>query len=117
MILNKLEIENFRSHKDTTIEFPRGITLIVGKNGAGKSSILEAISFALFGEINTSLDEAIRQPSSSSDIVDKMSVKLTFEHGGKTYVVMRQRRKNKTTVRLTELLDRKSTRLNSSHTS
>lgn len=105
MILNKLEIQNFRSHKDTTIEFPRGITLIVGKNGAGKSSILEAISFALFGEINTSLDEAIRQPSSSSDDVDKMSVKLTFEHGGKTYVVVRQRRKNKTTVRLTELID------------
>ena len=41
-------MENFKSHKNTLIEFDTGISLIIGGNGAGKSSILEAVSFALF---------------------------------------------------------------------
>lgn len=41
-------MENFKSHKNTQIEFGTGISLIIGGNGAGKSSILEAVSFALF---------------------------------------------------------------------
>ncbi|AFZ70362.1 ATPase involved in DNA repair [Caldisphaera lagunensis DSM 15908] len=46
-ILDSLEIENFLSHKNTKINFSSGSLAFVGENGAGKSSILEALYFAL----------------------------------------------------------------------
>ena len=45
MIINKLTLDNFKSHEHTVINFNKGISLILGGNGAGKSSILEAISY------------------------------------------------------------------------
>lgn len=49
-MLSKVELGNFLSHSDTRLEFDRGVTVFVGHNGAGKSSIIDAITFALFGE-------------------------------------------------------------------
>ena len=48
MIFTKLTLNNFKSYGHEVIKFGDGITVIVGENGAGKSTILEAISFALF---------------------------------------------------------------------
>lgn len=48
-MIKKLKLTNFRQHNDTTIEFVPGINTIVGANNAGKSTIPEAIEFALFG--------------------------------------------------------------------
>jgi len=50
MILNKLTLTDFISHKHTELDFGYGINLILGPNGAGKTSILDAISFALFSD-------------------------------------------------------------------
>lgn len=47
MIFTKLTLNNFKSYGHEVIKFGDGITVIVGENGAGKSTILEAISFAL----------------------------------------------------------------------
>lgn len=47
MLIRKLSLENFRCHRKATYEFKEGINLILGKNGAGKSSIVEAIGLAL----------------------------------------------------------------------
>ncbi|HJU13949.1 MAG TPA: AAA family ATPase [Candidatus Nitrosotalea sp.] len=49
-MLHSVEIENFLSHVHTKIEFGTGVTVFVGPNGAGKSSVIDAITFALFGE-------------------------------------------------------------------
>lgn len=49
MILNSIIIENIRSYMHEEIVFPQGITLFEGDIGSGKSSILMAIEFALFG--------------------------------------------------------------------
>ncbi|MCH8915954.1 MAG: SMC family ATPase [Thaumarchaeota archaeon] len=49
MILNSLVLENIRSYAHEEVEFPRGITLFEGDIGSGKSTILMAIEFALFG--------------------------------------------------------------------
>ncbi len=49
MILNSLVLENIRSYVHEEVEFPRGITLFEGDIGSGKSTILMAIEFALFG--------------------------------------------------------------------
>ncbi len=49
-MINSIELGNFLSHSDTKLEFYDGVTVFVGNNGAGKSSIIDAITFALFGK-------------------------------------------------------------------
>ena len=49
MKLKSLKLENFRQHEDSFIEFTDGITIINGTNGAGKSTILEAITWSIYG--------------------------------------------------------------------
>lgn len=45
----KLTLKNFRCYKEKTFEFEDGLTLISGPSGIGKSTILMAIHFAIFG--------------------------------------------------------------------
>ncbi|RUM47210.1 MAG: hypothetical protein DSY37_03255 [Hyperthermus sp.] len=49
MILEYLEISNVLSHRLTRVKLPEGVIVVVGPNGAGKSSLVDAISYALFG--------------------------------------------------------------------
>ncbi len=49
MLLKKIRVENIRSYKNQEIEFPTGSILLSGDIGTGKTSILLAIEFALFG--------------------------------------------------------------------
>lgn len=53
MIIHTLKLTNYRFHADTTIDFDTGITGIVGTNGEGKSTLIEAISWMLFGNSAT----------------------------------------------------------------
>ena len=56
MILKSLQLNNIRSYTDARIEFPKGSILLAGDIGCGKSTILQAIEFALFGIIRGDLD-------------------------------------------------------------
>jgi exonuclease SbcC len=49
MKLQRLRLVNFRQHADTEIVFGDGITGIIGPNGSGKTSLLEAIAWAIYG--------------------------------------------------------------------
>ena len=49
MIIKSVKLNNIRSYLDEKITFPIGSTLLAGDVGSGKSSILLAIEFALFG--------------------------------------------------------------------
>ena len=49
MLLQELKISNIRSYTEQTISFPEGTTLLSGDIGSGKSTILLAVEFALFG--------------------------------------------------------------------
>ncbi len=55
MILKSLKLNNIRSYTDEEIVFPEGSTLLSGDIGAGKSSILMAVEFALFGIMRAEL--------------------------------------------------------------
>ena len=48
MLIQSLTLENVKSYTQTTVEFSPGANAIVGQNGSGKTTILEAIGFALF---------------------------------------------------------------------
>lgn len=66
-MLQSVEIENFLSHVKTKLEFGNGVTVFVGPNGAGKSSVIDAITFALFGEhIRKSTKGLLRRGSSQA---------------------------------------------------
>ncbi|MCF0117813.1 MAG: DNA replication and repair protein RecF [Bacilli bacterium] len=45
MIINELTLKQFRNHKASRINFDKGINVIIGKNGTGKTNIVEAIYF------------------------------------------------------------------------
>jgi len=47
--LQRVRLVNFRQHADTEIVFGDGITGIIGPNGSGKTSLLEAIAWAIYG--------------------------------------------------------------------
>jgi exonuclease SbcC len=49
-MINSIELGNFLSHAETKLNFGEGVTVFVGPNGSGKSGIIDAITFALFGQ-------------------------------------------------------------------
>ena len=89
MIFNRLELKNFKSHANTTLDFNPGISLIVGENGAGKSTIFEAITFALFKVYSTkTITDLVRSNKNINEKMETM-VKLTFYSNGNEYRVER----------------------------
>jgi len=87
MIIEKLCMENFKSHMSTQIDFSTGISMIIGENGAGKSSILEAVSFALFKQHSGKKVEHLIKNNTF-----KMKVELDFIANGRAYKVLREYR-------------------------
>lgn len=66
MFIKQITLENIKSYgsEPTTIEFGDGVNLIAGENGAGKSTIVEAIGFALFDALPYSQNEFERRGGS-----------------------------------------------------
>jgi len=60
MIITKIELENITSHKKTTVEFLKGLNFLLGKNGSGKSTILNMIGYNLFDFIPGSQKSFLR---------------------------------------------------------
>ena len=89
MILSKLTLQNFKRYKHFTAEFQEGLIGIIGKNGSGKSSIFEAILFALYGELKSrGTKELIRNANATSK--DVVSIELLFEINNHTYRIVRE---------------------------
>ena len=88
MRLNSLRLVNFRQHADSHIEFHDGLTGIIGANGSGKTTILEAIAWALYGQdAARGKKETIRWMRAGAGA--KVRVELDFELGGHRYRVER----------------------------
>jgi exonuclease SbcC len=113
MILRRLFLTNFRQYEKLDITFRDGITGIVGRNGSGKTTILEAVLWCLFGNraARTS-KEGIRRQSVS--VADPCLVELSFGIGETEYLLKRSLtgKSNRSEARLTRQgsLDAVSTR-------
>jgi len=89
MIFKNLKLKNFKSHVNSSINFDKGVTLVIGENGAGKSSIFEAITFALFRKSTVkNLNDLINTDRSASDKTE-MEVQLSFTANSVDYKVIR----------------------------
>jgi len=99
MIPQKLNLKNFMAYKDIEIDFSNiHVACISGENGAGKSSILDSITWCLWEQARTSQkDNLIRLGE------NEMHVELTFKVENNTYRVIRKLRKiNKTSQSILE---------------
>ena len=95
MIIDRLILKNFKRFRDQEIRFKDGITGIVGNNGTGKSSIVEAILFALYGVQATGISGDYIVSSFASQ-KENCEVRLEFRIGGDNYTVIRSFKKGKT---------------------
>ena len=90
MIIKEITIKNFRSYYgESSFEFSKGLTLIIGDNGDGKSTFFEAIKWLLdTSKDNTSIDNVSEMRKSKMEIGDKdtLSVFMSFEHDGEKSV-------------------------------
>lgn len=88
-MIRSIRLVNWRSHGDSRLEFSKGTNLLVGIMGAGKSSILEGISFALFGTFpalerrKLKLENILRLNEPTAKAI------LEFEWDGSSYKVER----------------------------
>lgn len=90
----KLVISGFGPYADKTeIDFTRlggsGLYLITGDTGAGKTTIFDAITFALYGEASGSSRETGMFRSHYARAATPTFVEFTFTYGGKDYTIIR----------------------------
>ncbi|MBO7393622.1 MAG: SMC family ATPase, partial [Abditibacteriota bacterium] len=88
MKLLTLTMRNFRQYKDNTLEFGAGLIGIFGANGSGKSTILEAIAWVLYGRLRAGAkNDTVRCRVSEGG--SSVYVSLEFELDGEIYKVER----------------------------
>ena len=89
MILKSIRLKNFRKFKDSYVEFPDGVTGVVGLNGVGKSTLFEAVAWTLYGSVaaRTSTEQIKREDAASSE---PCRVELDFIFDDDAYHVVRE---------------------------
>ena len=84
-MIKSIELVDFLSHSDTKLEFDNSTTVFVGQNGAGKSSIIDAITFALFGNHTRKNNKSLIRRGANQGFA-----KIKFSANGKNYEALRK---------------------------
>ena len=106
-MIKSIEMINFLSHSNTKIDFTDGLNVFVGRNGAGKSSVIDAINYALYSKHSRNdIKNLIKRGENAANI------KVTFTVQNRTFRAERKLAKNNTTISvLYEIKDNTETKL------
>ena len=91
-IVQKVSLRNFRCHDEFELDCNRPTTLIIGENGSGKTSVLEAIYLALRGKSFKGVDKEIIQRGkdfyrAEIDLIDVQKVIIRFDGMKKSFEI------------------------------
>jgi len=84
-MIRNIELVDFLAHSNTKLEFENDATVFVGDNGAGKSSIIDAITFSLFGEHTRKNNKGLIRRGANQGFA-----KIEFSANGKNYQTIRK---------------------------
>ena len=86
MRILKIRLQNVKSYGEEApeIEFASGVNFLSGLNGAGKSTIIESLGYALFGVLNTRQEDFRRRGAKTG------TVTVWIEDGGETFRIVRK---------------------------
>lgn len=84
-MIEEVTLLNFISHAENTIPLKPGITIFVGRNGAGKSTVIDAITYALYGKHTRGNNETLVK-----DGAQGAAVSLYFSAGNAHYLAERK---------------------------
>ncbi|MGA2663697.1 MAG: SMC family ATPase [Nitrososphaerales archaeon] len=84
-MIENVRLLNFISHSDTSITLPPGISVFVGRNGAGKSSVIDGITYAMYGKHSRGNNESLVKDETSSG-----SASVQFTVGPRRFLVERK---------------------------
>jgi len=96
-MIREVSLRNWRSHENSKFEFGKGTNILIGPMGSGKSSILDALCFALFGSFPAlqhrriaMRDIILNRPEQKKE----SEVKVVFDWGEDEYTITRKIRLN-----------------------
>ena len=90
----RLTLENFGPYENSEIEFSnyyaQSLFLITGKTGAGKTTIFDGMTYALYDKTSGGLRQGKEMRSNFAEVGDKTKVTFEFKQEGKTYKIERE---------------------------
>ena len=102
-MIERIYLRNWKTHGATSLEFQKGTNVLIGVMGAGKSSVLDAISFALFGTFPALTSKRVtlaglvkNRPKQE----EEAEVRMQFTAGDDAYTVTRKITGNGTVAKL-----------------
>lgn len=105
-VLKSVELKNWKTFADATLSVEtEGLTGIVGRNGSGKSSFVEAILWCLYGSRPEGVVKGDLRRRKADPVKEVTSVKVTFTHAGQTIEAFRQMKGKNHTVTGAVFLD------------
>ncbi|MFB6076522.1 MAG: ATP-binding protein, partial [Candidatus Nanohaloarchaea archaeon] len=82
-MISRVYCRNWKSHHETELTFSPGVNVLVGEMGAGKSAVLEALTFGLFGTTpairsnQVNLDDLLRRvPSPAGEATVEVDIEV-----------------------------------------
>jgi exonuclease SbcC len=84
-VIERVKLVNFLSHANTEIELGEGLTVFIGRNGAGKSSVIDAITYALYGQHTRG-----KKGTHVRDGANRGKVELELRLSGRKYEIVRE---------------------------
>ncbi len=85
MLITKVELENIKNHAEAQFTFQPGVIAICGQNGSGKTTILEAIAWALFDHLDYKKEDFVKRGTKRG----KVAVSFVSDLDEREYVVTR----------------------------